>query len=354
MVSKWSYLILVTTKSKIIKFKAIDDDGNSYWPEMWSIEALEERRRALGDRIFAYQYQNSPTGGEGNFLNTSWINFIKRSEIPPRDDLFIVQGIDPSFSEKARSDWFVISTIGRDNHGQLYLLDIVNSHATLPQQIQLVKQQYNIWHPGIIVIEGGIGRALYDSIVSSTALPVTTISTSKRAKEDRIKSMAIPFQNRQILVAGSWDDIEDRLVPDTEGIKEFYSEWELYPGGRYDDALDATQMALEQVIIEGAGAFAIQDFTDEPTIVDNATIEITHRVCGKKISVTQLGRSGGRKHYKGYCGHCLYDVSYSIEDKKEVAPPEKLSPEEIDKARQALGFAASLGREHRGLFRRFS
>lgn len=343
------------TKSKIIKFKAIDDDGISYWPEYWPVEALLERKKALGSRIFSYQYQNEPSGGEGNFLNTQWLNYVKRSEIPPRDDMFIVQGIDPSFSERARSDYFIIATLGRDNFGQMYLLDIVHAHAALPQQIDLVRQQFNIWHPSMIVIEGGTGRALYDSIVSTSTLPVTTITTSKRAKEDRIKSMAIPFQNKQILVAGSWDESLDRMAPDTEGIKEFVREWELYPGGRYDDALDATQMALEQLIIEGAGAYVVHDYDDkEPIVVDSATIEITHRVCGEKISVTQLGRTGGRKHYRGNCNVCGYEVKYSVEDKPEFKEPEPVDPKIEQKVRSELGFAASLGSNRRhGAFRRF-
>lgn len=325
--------------SKVIKFKAIDDDGNSYWPEVWSIEALLARKELLGDRIFSYQYQNEPAGGEGNFLNTTWLHYVKRGEIPPIEDLFIVQGVDPSFSEAARADWFVIATLGRDNYGQVYLLDISHSHSTLPQQLRLIKQQHGLWHPGKIVIEGGPGRALYDTLVSETTLPVTMISNTKRAKEDRIKTMSIPFQNKQVLLAGMWDDDKGTLVPDTEGLSEFISEWQLYPGGRYDDALDAVQMALEQIILEGAGAVAIRDLNVPIKPADSGKISIIHRSCNTLVEYKELGKSDNRRIYTGYCEFCQTDVRYSVEDKKIESVSKPVEKEDADRISRILGRA---------------
>jgi hypothetical protein len=297
----------MSTKSKVIKFKAIED-GKSYWPEEWSLELLEKRKKLLGPRLFNYQYQNDPSGGDGNFLQSDWIHFVNEAEVPPLDELFIVQGIDPSFSERALADYFAVATLGRDSNNQAWLLDVLVSHATLPEQLLIVKQQFSRWQPAMIAIEGGPGRALYDTLVSESMLPVVSVSNSLRAKEDRIKTMAIPFQNKQIIVPGIWDEDDERYGPATEGLKEFYDEWRVWPGGRYDDALDAVQIAIEQVVLETMPAGIYQETAPEPEIEQKM---IRHRVCNNYYPGTELGRTGQRRHYKAFCTVCDYEIKYS-------------------------------------------
>lgn len=100
-----------------------DDDGlrESYWPERFTLESLEELER---DKpvIFSFQYQNVITRISEISINPDW---IKKSDIPPEFETYII-GADLSASEKEKSDYTVFILLGKNpGDPHIYALDVV-------------------------------------------------------------------------------------------------------------------------------------------------------------------------------------------------------------------------------------
>lgn len=106
---------------KVITQQALhyDDEGriSSYWPEMWDVSYLLERRDA--DRVaFAYQYMNQPV--RSTELGVSPELFIK-GEIPDEFDQIGV-GVDLSSGTRERNDYTVFMLGGRIGD-KAYIID---------------------------------------------------------------------------------------------------------------------------------------------------------------------------------------------------------------------------------------
>ncbi len=82
-----------------LRFSAILEDGTPLWKEMWSIEDLEKKKRALGSVHFSTEYLNEPLSEEDMIFKLSWIEYYQPIEIHNKR-LEIVMGIDPATGKK--------------------------------------------------------------------------------------------------------------------------------------------------------------------------------------------------------------------------------------------------------------
>lgn len=62
-------------KYQFITLKALNDDGSCIWPNRYTPEFFEERRKEVGDRVFESQYQGQPLDETGDFFNLDNIIF---------------------------------------------------------------------------------------------------------------------------------------------------------------------------------------------------------------------------------------------------------------------------------------
>lgn len=132
----------------------------------------------IGSLIFNLQYMNDTTLQEsGVIFMYDWFNFYDN---PPRG-LRIYQGVDLAISKKDTADFFVILTIGIDNDGNVYILDIYRRRGvSFNEQIALVIKKAEEWKPLKIGIETTAYQAvLAQEVARLTLLPVLEISTTK-------------------------------------------------------------------------------------------------------------------------------------------------------------------------------
>ena len=62
-------------KYQFIELKALNEDGTCIWPNKYTPEFFEERRKEVGDRIFEAQYQGQPLDETGDFFDLDWVIF---------------------------------------------------------------------------------------------------------------------------------------------------------------------------------------------------------------------------------------------------------------------------------------
>lgn len=165
----------------------------------------------------------------------------KQKPLPERRDLFISQGVDLAISEKSRGDWFVIFTIGIDDFGNRYVLNIFRERRlTFSMQVAAVEKRAISFNSNIVIVESNAyQQALYQELRDKTDVPVvsfTTTGINKKSEETGLPSLALEIEN------GKWHfpygDHRTR-----ELIDILFEELTSYPVGKFSDCMMAMWFA---------------------------------------------------------------------------------------------------------------
>lgn len=224
-------------KDNVLVIRAEDKDGNPIWPERFSREALEHERKSMGSIFYNAQYLNDPQDISGNFLRREWLHF--KVAIP--DSMEYFAGMDPCVTAR-KGDYGVIATIGRDENGQHYLVDIHRMQGGMTQQIEALKELNKRYRYRAIHIEANAAQAFITQFLSeNTDLPIRA-SNSSLPKNIRIANMATNFEFGRVLLAGMIGENGIEPIPQ---LVPFVDEWCNFPDGDHDDTLDAVEKAIE-------------------------------------------------------------------------------------------------------------
>lgn len=98
---------------KTIDIPCLDEDNNSYWPEYWTLEKLQEKREEVGEIMFQTMYMNNPIGASsGMFQQHHLVN-----DIPSEHPAFarIAIGVDMAKAKTANADFTAAFAVARDD-----------------------------------------------------------------------------------------------------------------------------------------------------------------------------------------------------------------------------------------------
>jgi len=147
-------------------------------------------------------------------------------------------GVDPASSLSNRADYFVIATIGVDNEGNKYAIDIVRERISPELQPQKIIDVFKKYKPRRMKIETvGYQEALRTAVreiqrQEELYIPGLEKGVKPRnRKSERLLSLVPMFARNQFY----W------RPQDLTGQQEFLS----YPRGKHDDIMDAIWTALD-------------------------------------------------------------------------------------------------------------
>ncbi len=220
--------------------QAIQPDKTALWPEYWSINKLEEKRGEIGDVFFNCQYQNDPTGMEGDLLKSEWLHSYDCE--PER---FIkYAGVDPALGE---GDSQSIPTLNYDPITRIgYLEDVWAEKLSFPLFLKQLKILHALHRYSKIFIESNAFQKVLMYIQELSGLPIVPTNTATD-KELRFIPMSSHFQAKRILV--------NPLL--NSSSSEFWNEWVQFPRGQHDDALDSTEIVTRNVVGQNRGRIII-------------------------------------------------------------------------------------------------
>ena len=165
--------------------------------------------------------------------------------MPPLSELTIAGFLDAATGKRSASgqgDYAAIATVGRDNAGHFYVLDVWLKRAAPTEQIRALfdlHERWNYWQMGI---EGNCFQELLllpieeerrrrrEAGSAAWQLPVRAVHHSRK-KETRIATL-------EPLVANGWLQFAADLP------QEFWRQFEAFPRGRHDDGIDAVEGAV--------------------------------------------------------------------------------------------------------------
>jgi hypothetical protein len=141
------------------KRPAISKDGKPLWPARWPLEALEDRRRKIGESAFQQQFMLRALSSEDATFSEEAIRFStrplrfgewRRGELIPKDWPRYI-GIDPGASLGARNSPSVIMTIAVSPEDQVrYPLHVLRRKMKFPQLIEAIIDVNDEYRPTLI------------------------------------------------------------------------------------------------------------------------------------------------------------------------------------------------------------
>ena len=216
---------------KTYRYPAIDDKGQPLFPERYSLEKLAQREMEMGTPFFNCQFKLDPKGLVGRLLKEKWLE--PYYDVAP-GDLEIVQGVDPAYRVKETSDYTAIVTVGYSPSTRTcYVLDTYRAHLSFPEQLAAIRRLAKTFKPVRIVVEvNAYQQTLYQALQNSM-LPVLPRENLKD-KVTRIMSVSPYFETKRVLVRRDMHD--------------WISEYLQFPDAPHDDLLDATEMAVRDIV----------------------------------------------------------------------------------------------------------
>ena len=211
--------------------QALNQNNESYWPDLWSLDRLLTKKKEVGIYGWQSQFMNDPGLEEGAIFRPEWLTYY--DTMPVLDTLRIVQGVDLAISEKEKADYFALVTVGFDaEKGMIYLLDYYRAHLDFPSQRKMIEAQAQAWRPTRIAIEEvAYQKALVQSMFP-TLLPVVGVKQTKD-KELKMQALTPYFESKQVRLPKNADDFLIELLQ--------------FPNSEHDDLLDAFEMAVRQL-----------------------------------------------------------------------------------------------------------
>lgn len=119
---------------QVLNLPAISDDGTALWPERFSIEDLEKRRRSMGSRVFEALYQGRPTPLEGGLFKREWIRYGD----PLGPDAVRVRYWDKA-ATAGGGDWTVGTLMATTGDGRFVIEDVIRTQSTSYDVQQLIR-----------------------------------------------------------------------------------------------------------------------------------------------------------------------------------------------------------------------
>lgn len=228
---------------------AIAADGTTPWPEKFSLEWLEERKRQAGSIIFNAQYQNDTSLMKGHIFREEWFRFYDVEPDWSKMRFFI--GCDPAAtkreamlsSSKSTTDWWTIVVGGRardtagDYAGDVYVRDIWRARCTKDEYLQKLRSMNERYRPIAVMIET-VAAQEYLAQDAQRYMPVRRIqrTTDKVARAYWLQAF---FENGQIVLPAK------HLVGSNSDWQALLDELLLFPEGEHDDFFDGLQTMVE-------------------------------------------------------------------------------------------------------------
>ena len=206
--------------------------GQLLQPERDSLEAIDELRREIGSRVFAAQYQQNPTPPEGNMIKAAWLGRYDR--VPERDTFQrVVLSCDPAGKAGAHNDYTAITIVGVQKQA-LHLLHVTRGHWGLIQMREQITALAAQWQVDLVIVEDtSSGMGLIQLLREETRVNVV----GRRPDADK--------QTRMSRQLGRFEAGRILLPSEAPWLADFEKELLDFPGGRYDDQVDALLLFLE-------------------------------------------------------------------------------------------------------------
>jgi intein/homing endonuclease len=190
-------------------------DERPLWPEYFSAVTLRAMRSEMGNIRFAREMMCSPVTDDSSlfpmsmFLADGVMQFGARLGAPRQfwtqfgvKNVFM--GVDFGLSATVGSDYTVVWTMGVDETGTRWILDIQRETGlTFGAQKALINDVARKYRPGLIFLEANQAQRIFgETLIQETDLPIKLFHTgdAKHSLEEGVPGLAVLLENRKVRI----------------------------------------------------------------------------------------------------------------------------------------------------------
>lgn len=226
----------------VFEHPAINAEGESYWPEEWPLERLEDKRVEMGEIDFRLVFLGDDKALEGTILKSSWLIPFPQIYIKKEFERFI--GVD--FARRIQDltggktkdpDHFALAVMVNTDP-ILVVEDGFDGIVTMGDAEEVFFQWAALHNPRLSAIEVNSSGAEYMTNLirrmntRGIRYPLMPVNTT-RNKGEKLTEMAGDFQFGLIKVSDA----------ETPFLLTFKNQWAAFGGHTKDDTLDAVYLA---------------------------------------------------------------------------------------------------------------
>lgn len=211
-------------------------EGELLWPELHTAEIVAEKKRELGERLYATQYQQRPAPPGGSLFKRDWMRQYWK-ELPRQ--MHVIQSWDTAFKGDTDSD-YVVGQVWGYAKGAYYLVDQIRAKLDVPAQLAAIisfSAKHKNAHTKLIE-EAASGAGLVAMLKEKGLSGVVAEPTNNKSKVSRAISVLPLFEAGNV-----WLPHPDKAP----WVHDFIEELLVVPNGRHDDQCDAMTQALSRL-----------------------------------------------------------------------------------------------------------
>jgi predicted phage terminase large subunit-like protein len=205
--------------------------GQPLCPDLFSKDALESIKKAVGSYWWAALYQQRPSPAEGGIFKRNWWQYYRR--VPDKFDE-IIQSWDMTFKDTKTADYVVGQVWGRKGADK-YLLDQVRDRMDFPATVQAVRNLSAKWPQARakLIEDKANGPAVIATLKQkiSGLIPIEP----QGSKESRAWAVSAEVEAGNVYLP------DPSIAP---WVHDFVEECAAFPNGANDDQVDAMSQAL--------------------------------------------------------------------------------------------------------------
>jgi hypothetical protein len=263
------------------------------FPWLWSLEKLEQKKREIGTVAFTREIMVQPINDEMAIFPSDLFPplFNKTLCIRPNRSTrralgiehSVFMGVDIARSANVGADYFVIFVVGKDDHGNIFILDIIRRKGLqFRNQIALIESVSKFYDPQLVFIESNAAQqVLSDEVRRTTRVPVKEFVTTAQNKyplDKGVPGLRILMENGKVFIPRG----DDRSIGLTNAwmfeMQQFgFMDGKLQGIGAHDDQVMAFWFAIEASkhggFSFGTGDEGAADGSDDDTAMGGKTWE---------------------------------------------------------------------------------
>ncbi len=218
--------------AKIVTLPALDEDGRSYWPEMYSAEYLRQRRQA-DPHLFEANYQQRPGQGAGDVFKREHFQYY--DTLPAQG--YRLQSWDTAVKTGQENDYTAnVEALVTPNQ-DVYITDFEWRRMEFPQLVAAVETAYKARKPRAVLVEDkSSGSSAIQVLKQQSGVPIV----ATKPETDKV--------SRARATTG-WFEAGKVFFPRNHPrIAEFEAFLTGFPLLAHDDPVDALTQLLRHVI----------------------------------------------------------------------------------------------------------
>ena len=229
-------------KTNLTSHKAILDNNQSLWPELWPIEKLLDIRKKIGSLRFDAQYQNdTKLMAAGKIYKREHFQYFRKTETGDYitstgrrfniNDLQIFQTCDLATSKKTTADYFAILTFGIDQEGNFYIFDVYRARLSYGEQESFLINNFLRWK----ALRIGIEATQYQIMLQQQVDKRTNVGARPMYPHVDKVTRSIPMQTK-------YENLKVFHFEEIPILSDFEDELTTFNEGEHDDMVDCVSM----------------------------------------------------------------------------------------------------------------